>query len=153
VYRVDYGTKSGLMYSWVLTNYLHSPHSLFTPLWCFKTVCKFYHQNIYNRTKRMQCASRITITCRIQASGVASAEATQAKSCQAGQWRIAHPHLLEIFKYGAPPYNSATRQTFAPTPIAILSLHFSYHANSNFKCRATHNDHNAQISKVRFQNM
>lgn len=70
----------------------------------------------------MQHASRITITCRIQATCVASVEASQAKSCQAGQWRIAHPHLLEIFKYGAPPYISAIRQTSAPTLIQHQDL-------------------------------
>lgn len=81
-------------------------------------------------TECMQHAAKITITCRIQATSVASVQASQAKSCQAGQWRIAHPHLLEIFKYGAPPYISAIQANICTDTHQILRPHFFYHSNS-----------------------
>jgi len=88
------------------------------------------HLNLQNRGKEcMQHASRITITCRIQATGVASVQASQTKSCQAGQWRIAHPHLLEIFKYGAPPYIYAFKANICTDTHQILIPHFLYHSN------------------------
>lgn len=97
------------------------------PYWAFLSIWILQNKG----RDCMQHASRITITCRIQATSVASVQASQAKSCQAGQWRIAHPHLLEIFKYGAPPYISAIKANICTDTHQILRPHFLCHSNSN----------------------